>query len=157
MFIGKDTIDDEYLLAAEMSVGIEIGARRPPHHRGVRRLKFRQRHDRQAFHHSAVPRRQCRVDHNPVGIRRIKMPQLNEQDTSAFRKWRMAGARRVLQVGARPVASKLVTQGPIEHQDFFPKFVQMGFKPRTGIVSNDGSSASDFAAITFQQSAVDLR
>ena len=85
------------------------------------------------------------------------MPQLDEQDTSALRKWRMAGARRVLQVSARPVASKLVPQGPIEHQDFFPKFVQMGFKPRTGIVSNDGSSACDFAAITFQQSAVDLR
>eukprot|EP01041_Mallomonas_annulata_P013355 gene13355-28303_t len=157
MLIGKDTFDDEYLLAAEMSVGVEIGTWRPPHHRGVFRLKFRQRHDGQAFDHSAVPLCQCGINHNPIGVRRIKMPQLDEQGTSALRKWRMAGARRVLQVSARPVTAKVVTQGPIKHQNFFSKFVQMGVKPRAGIVANDGSGPCDFAAITFQQSAVNLR
>lgn len=53
------------------------------------------------------------------------------------------------------IAGDAVFMAPICQHDCL--HMQMGFKPRTGIVSNDGSSACDFAAITFQQSAVDLR
>jgi hypothetical protein len=76
------------------------------------------------------------------------MTQLDEQGATTLRKRSVRRTRRVLDVSAGAVVSRLVAQSSLKHQNFFAQGVCVQVKLGASVIANNGSRPSHFAAIS---------
>ena len=125
MLVREHTFNDKNFLTAVMSVGVEVSARCPSHHRRVGGTVFPQGEDCQARHQSLAPRRLASGNHHTLPVMRVKVSQFDKKKATLFRKRGVLRTWRILDVSAGAVISNLITQSAFQHQNFFPQFVRM--------------------------------
>lgn len=84
-----------------------------------------------------------------------KMAKFYKQGASALRKRCVARTRGVLYISAWSIVSELIAKSSIEHQNFFPKCMQVGVECSTCVVPHNGSSSGNLCAIALQNPSMD--
>ena len=156
MFIFKNAFHHQYFFSAVMPVRIEISLRRPSNQSGPTALSH-QGHDREARHHALVPSGCFRIDDFSLDLIGTKVSQLDKERAARFAEWCMGRSRRIHDVCAGWVISRLITECAIQNQYLFTPFMRVNRKLGSWLVSNDGGCFCHLTALTLQHAPIHPR
>ncbi len=157
MLIFEHAVNHVNFLATVVTMRGEMSPRGPANQSRVGAFKRRQRHHRQACHHSVRPTRMGCVNHHLLRVAVGQVAQFDEQQATRRRTRRMRRTWRILKVSARAITAKFVFQNAFKNQNFLAMRVHLTFKVRMGLVSHDGRRSCHLATLPLDDFSVNPR